>query len=213
MIRINLLPVRQARKRESGKQQLLLGAVVLVLTAVVLIMAVYLPKRTEVQQLNDQQQQLQSQLSELRSRSADLDALRQRRSSVEREVNVLLALEAQRSGPVPILDELKYVLNMPINELQRAEQHGKQWDVGWDPTSLWIDSLSENGSTITLQGRSLRREDATELSIRMSTSPFFSNVRLSGFEGRGGSRGAGAATQFSFTISADVDRTARREQG
>lgn len=213
MIRINLLPVRQARKRESGRQQLLLGAVVIVLTAVVLIMAVYLPKRTEVQALDTQRVQLEGQLEELRARSAELDGLRQRRGSVEGEVNVLLALEGQRSGPVPILDELKYILNAPANELERAAQAARGWDVGWDPTNLWIESLNEDGEKLSISGRSLRREDAAELSTRMSNSPYFSSVELSGFNSQGGGGSRGAAVQYTFTINAAVDRTASPDQG
>ena len=48
MIRINLLPVRQARKRETGRQQLVLFLFLVVLEVVVL----YLVYNTKKQELN-----------------------------------------------------------------------------------------------------------------------------------------------------------------
>lgn len=208
MIRINLLPVRQARKRESGKQQILLGAVVIVLQVVLMLLLLYVPKASEVEALTAQKNSQQGQLRELEARSQELERLQEQRTSLRRQALILDALEANRAGPVQVMDELKTILNAPATELDRAAQAARGWDTSWDPTSLWIERLVETEQSVVIEGLARRRDDGAEFSTRLATSPFFSDVRLDGFREQSAQRGSGES-RFRFTIRATVRYGAR----
>ena len=111
MIRINL--VRQEQRRQFGKQQRL-GVLVGVEMAVPFTWHRGLVERNEVQGRGDRWR--------CPRQPVGLTRLNEQKQQLEDLQNILEDLEANRAGPVQVLDELKVMLNLPANDLQRVAQ-------------------------------------------------------------------------------------------
>lgn len=177
MIRINLLPVQQERQRQYGKQQLLFGLLVVIIQGLFLFMT-YQSKNEELESAKTQVQTLTAEVEELRRQTAEIERLNGQRETLQQTARVLEDLEANRAGPVQVLDELKLMLNPPANDLQRTAQERRNWDTNWDPRSVWLTEFTESGGLVSISGRALSNDDIAEFNTRLANSVYFSGVRL-----------------------------------
>lgn len=209
MIRINLLPVRQAKRREYGKQQLVVGAFVILLELVALFI-VYTHMASQLSDVQDRVAAVQADVRQQQEQNRELAQLREQKAALQATANVLADLEANRAGPVQVLDELKRILNPPMDELDRVTQQSAQWDTTWDPTSLWITSFSESGRALQLSGVAMSNDDIAEFNSRLLLSPYFSDVRVLSVTA-GNTTGLGRT--YTFRIDARVNYVLADSQG
>src|SRR5688500_2927546 len=96
MIRINLLPMRQVKKREMGRQILVLAAGILVAT--VAGNYSWYSARAAVEAKNAGQiKAVEAQVAELQKKIGEVDKLNARKKEVEEKLAVLATLKAGRS--------------------------------------------------------------------------------------------------------------------
>lgn len=200
MIRINLLPVRQDVKRQYGKQQLLLGVLLIGVELAVLFM-LHGNNQDSLADAKHDADNLQVEVDRLTQQAAALDNLNEQKEQLENLANVLENLEVNRSGPVAVMDELKEMLNAPANDLQAVAQSRRDWDTEWDPRSVWISSLVEEAGEVGIVGKALTNDDVAEFTVRLASSHYFSNVRL---DNTRASSASGLGGVFTFEISANV---------
>jgi len=159
MIEINLLPVREARRRADMQQQLMLLGLVVGATIGVCVlvqgamMARVSSARARVAQLDSQIAQFQTQLQQV-------EEFKAKAAEIERKLDVIRELELSRTGPVRLLDELA----------TRA------------PEKLWITDLQASGPQIELSGMSLDTELIAEFLNRLNDSPYIKDVELKSTE-------------------------------
>src|SRR5687768_9327558 len=122
MIKINLLPVRQAKKREAGKQILVLYAV-LVVGALVGNYFWYDWRESAAVEVEAKVQRTTQKIAELQKVIGEVDNINKRKTELSEKLGVLKSLKSGRSGPVRILDAL-------------AEA---------TPKKVWIKEFDENG--------------------------------------------------------------------
>jgi type IV pilus assembly protein PilN len=177
MIRVNLLPIKQARRRSQGRVQLLLFAGVVVVEVAILATAFFIIN----DQLEDQQervQELRATVSELEQDAADVEQLQQQAQVYIGQLQVLSDLEARRIGPVRMLDEMQAMLSAPRDQEDRVAQLRRDWNVEWDTRRLWVDRFSEDESGFVLDGHAGNADDVAEFLHRMNTAVYFNNVEL-----------------------------------
>jgi type IV pilus assembly protein PilN len=209
MIRINLLPVQQDRQRQYGKQQFLVGVVLLMVELV----ALYFVHGNKAEQLEEREQQLgelQTEITALREATAQNDQLNQQKESLQQMASVLEDLEANRAGPVQVLDEMKLMLNAPSNELERVSQEVRRWNLNWSPTNLWLTDFREVDGAVVITGHAITNDDIAEFNTRLATSVYFSGVRLNSTRAV---QDPQMGRVFSFTLTARVNYGIVDEQG
>ncbi len=146
MIRINLLPVRQVKKREMGRQLLVGLAAVLVLGLLANLIwymsrdGELVDSQTEITQIEVQVQQLQAQIGEV-------DKLNARKKEVTDRINVLDGLRRGRSGPVRLLDALSLAT----------------------PRKVGLNEFSESANAVKITGTALSHDDVAELMRNLAT--------------------------------------------
>ncbi|MBN1944131.1 MAG: PilN domain-containing protein [Bradymonadales bacterium] len=168
MIRINLLPVRQAKKRETGRQQLVLFLFLVVLEVVVLFL-IYNTKKQELTTITEEVERIRQeirQVGELEGQIAQLDAEKAELVSVRL---IMEDLQANRIGPGGVMDELKYLLNRWSSEREMAIQEARGWAVNWDPRMVWLSQVDINPSSFRLQGVARSGEDVAEFLLRLES--------------------------------------------
>jgi type IV pilus assembly protein PilN len=159
MIRINLLPVREARRRADMQQQLLLLGLVVGVAFAVCVLA-HFAVIASISSAENRVAQLNSQISEFQGQLAQVEDFKKKASEIEKKLEVIKQLELSRSGPVRLLDEIA----------TRA------------PEKLWITSLSADGGRIQMKGMSLDTDLIAEFLNRLNESPYLKDVELKGTE-------------------------------
>ncbi len=155
MIRINLLPVRETRRAADLRQQgILLGIVAAVAVALSGTFHVY-----KVRAVSSKQAEIvkvQRELKGLEGVRKSVAQFTEERQEIERKLSVIGSLEAARSGPVRILDEIATRL----------------------PKRMWLNSLSMKTGELQLEGMSLDAEIVAAFMTRLAESPIIENVEL-----------------------------------
>ncbi|HZA49517.1 MAG TPA: PilN domain-containing protein [Myxococcaceae bacterium] len=140
MIKINLLPVRQVKKREAGKQILVLYAVLLL--GALLGNWFWWSSRDDAKaELANKVRATDAKIKELEKIIGEVNNINNRKKELEEKLAVLNELRKGRSGPVRILDAL-------------AEA---------TPKKVWLREFDEKGGQVKLSGTAFSHEDVAEL--------------------------------------------------
>jgi type IV pilus assembly protein PilN len=155
MIHINLLPVRAAKKREFGRQQLILFALILVGAGV----GNYLWWKAENDNLNSLNQRIVStrnEIAQLEKTIGEVKTITQEKKSLEEKLKILDTLKKARTGPVKVMDELATVI----------------------PNRVWLTDYTEQGGNLLMHGSAVNYEDLSSFAQKLKTSKYFSNVTI-----------------------------------
>lgn len=139
MIRINLLPVRAVKKREMGRQILVLGAGVLAL-AVVLNSVWYLDRNSTSNRNQEKIAATKGRIAELEKVIGEVNNINKRKREVEEKLKVLDELRRGRSGPVRMLDALSTAT----------------------PKKVWLKDFDEKQNQVKLEGTAVSHDDVAE---------------------------------------------------
>lgn len=177
MIRINLLPVREAARRESGRQ------VVVIFVALLLLEAVGLfyfqsTKQEELDQLQGRNKAIQTKITQLRTKTAAVADLESKKAELEQQKAVLDGLIEGQGGPVKMLDELGQILTPLDGAEARLAAEARGWNPDWDPKRLWIDGFREKERVVQMTGHARTNEDLAEFLLRLQKSRHFVNTNL-----------------------------------
>jgi type IV pilus assembly protein PilM len=175
--RINLLPVKEARKRESGKQFLVFFAVLLIAELGVLY---YWQSETEAElaRVEGQNAKIQAQLKDAEEKSARVAKMQAEKDELEKQKVVLDGLLEGQAGPVKMLDEVSVMLTPVSDPIQKLAQEKRRWNPDWDPKRLWVESFVEASRKLKIQGYARTNDDLAEFLHRLNTSKHFVEVRL-----------------------------------
>ncbi|MDD2319566.1 MAG: PilN domain-containing protein [Geobacteraceae bacterium] len=155
MIKINLLPVRAAKRKESARQQalVLVGALVFVL---LIALAAYSFLLIRINSTKDEISKAEQELSELKVKIGKIKELEKLKAEVTRKLDVLKQLRREKTGPV--------------NRLLTVSQSV--------PDKLWLTSYAEGGSSVTVKGVAFTEELIADFMRSLEQSPDFKNVEL-----------------------------------
>jgi type IV pilus assembly protein PilN len=183
MIRINLLPVKAAKRREQGQKQLLAGAVVLTLT-IVSIIVFHGTQVAHINDLRDHNVGLTRDIARLKAEVGDYDVIKAQRDELIRQRDAIKRLQANRSGPVWLLRELSDILTPGKGPTFNKEQYEEQikrdpsagFNPNWDTRRAWLISYTETEHNVKIHGGAKSDEDVAEFLKRLKQSAFFSDV-------------------------------------
>ncbi|WP_164009979.1 PilN domain-containing protein [Pyxidicoccus trucidator] len=139
MIRINLLPVRAVKKREMGRQVLVLFAVVL-LGAAVGNYFWYADRDGELTRQRQGITQTRAKIAELEKVIGEVANINARKAEVEKKLAVLDSLRKGRNGPVRMLDALASAM----------------------PKKVWIKSFAETSNAVSIDGAAVSHDEVAE---------------------------------------------------
>jgi type IV pilus assembly protein PilN len=159
MIRINLLPFREARRRAELRDQLGLVALALVISAGLCVM-LQIWSSTRVRSARNEVTRLEKKIADYEPEMKQLREFEAKKAEVERKLGVIRGLEKSRTGPVRALDEL----------------------ASSTPDRVWLTSLTAKGSTMDLSGFSLDNEVVADFLTALDSSEQFGSVDLQGTE-------------------------------
>jgi type IV pilus assembly protein PilN len=155
MIRINLLPVRAAKKREFGRQQIVLLALLLVLVAIGNYFW-YTRVDSELTRLDRRIATTRADIAQLEKTIGEVKSIKEDKKALEDKLKILDTLKKGRTGPVRVMDDLATII----------------------PAKVWIVDYAEAAGGVTMQGRAASYEDLSSFSKKLKESKHFGNVTI-----------------------------------
>lgn len=155
MIQINLLPVREARRKADIRQQVMqLVLIVLLVGAGVGFVHSRLLDRIELAE--GRVRQMEKDIAKFKPQLDQVAAFRKKKAALEKKIDIIEGLDRARSGPVRMMDEL----------------------ATHTPERLWLESVSTSDKAIELSGSSLDNELVAVFLGALGDSPYFEGVDL-----------------------------------
>jgi type IV pilus assembly protein PilN len=155
MLEVNLLPVREAKRKADLRQQvmqLVLG--LLVVSAG--IGFIHSRVTDEIQMANARVRQMENDIEQFKPQLNQVAAFKKKKGELEKKIDVIDGLDRARSGPVRVMDELATRI----------------------PGRLWLTSFTTKGKSINLKGESLDNELVALFLGQLVDSKYFKDVDL-----------------------------------
>lgn len=183
MIRINLLPVKAAKRREQGQKQLLVGAgwITLVIVGIIVF---HSAAESKINDLRTHNQELSTAIARLKNEIGDYELVRAQKDDLIRKKNAIERLQKNRSGPVWLMRELSDILTKGKGPTFNKDQYEEllhrdpnaALNTTWDPKRVWLLSYDEKAHQVKIHGAAKSDEDVAEFLKRLKLSAFFSDV-------------------------------------
>jgi type IV pilus assembly protein PilN len=172
MIKINLLPIKATRKREYVKQQLILGAVLLLGA----IIGCYMWYSSMGGKIADKKKEIASakqQIEQYKKAIGEVEKYKGLEDELNRKLEIIVSLEKGKTGPVRVLDHLSQII----------------------PKQVWLTQWAEKSGAVKIEGEALTNKHVAQFitalkkpaeslqpmekpNPKKKTPHFFSGVRL-----------------------------------
>ncbi len=155
MIRINLLPVKAAQKKEQLQRQLMVVVLALIVTVGLCGAAfMYVTGEVEARQLKIDQKK--AEIAKLAKVINEVRDFEKRQKALRAKLDVLEQLKASRVGPL-------YVLNALYEAL---------------PDKLWLTKFQESGGRASISGIGVNEETVALFMKNLEASDYFDGIEL-----------------------------------
>ena len=155
MIKINLLPVRAAKKKETAIQQVIIAGVAVVVIALIVV-ALYAVKHVQVAAAKDEITTANGKIAELKSKIGKLEEIKVLKEQVKKKLDVLAQLRKNKTGPAQRLASLSDLT----------------------PEQLWLTSYSESATDVKISGIAFTEELIAQFMRGLEASNDFTGVEL-----------------------------------
>jgi len=155
MIKINLLPVRASKKKETIKQQLSIAGFSVV-GVLFIVGAVYAVTLTKISTAKDEISKSEIELKNLKKKIGEIDNLKKLQAEVKKKLDILGQLRKEKTGPAKRLARISDIV----------------------PDKLWLTKYAEAGSIVTISGIAFTEELIADFMRSLQASEEFGNVEL-----------------------------------
>lgn len=155
MIKINLLPLRAARKKEAAIQQLTIAGSVIVLLAVI-ILSLYGLKRVQITSSKNEIEISKNKIKMLEKKIGKLNELKALKEQVKKKLDILSLLRKNKTGPAQRLASLSDLT----------------------PDQLWLTNYNESDQDVKISGVALTEDLIAQFMKAIEASSDFMAVEL-----------------------------------
>lgn len=155
MIKINLLPIRASKRKESARQQLLILLVSL-FAVIGIALAAYSFLLIKIGSTNAEIARSEKEIQELKAKIGKIKDLEKLKADVQKKLDVLNDLRRGKSGPVHRLSTLSSAT----------------------PDKLWLTGYDESAAGIKVTGVAFTEELIASFMRSLEASEDFANIEL-----------------------------------
>jgi len=155
MIKINLLPVRAAQKKESARQQI--SILLLAITAVLVIaFGIYSVTLAKISTAQEEIVKSEQEIKRLKEKIGEIDNIKKFQAEVKKKLDILNQLRRDKTGPATRLAKLSDAV----------------------PDKLWLTKYAETGGNVSLAGVAFNEDLIAAFMRNLQASNAFTNVEL-----------------------------------
>jgi type IV pilus assembly protein PilN len=155
MIRINLLPVRAAQKKEKLRGQIIVVVLCLVVVCL-LCVGTFLHINMKIDAERAEVARMESDIQSLKKKIGEVGRFKKLQQELKGKLEILDKLKDDRSGPARYLDELNKII----------------------PEKLWLTEFTERNGSVSVKGVALSEKNVAEFMRNLTTSQMFDKVDL-----------------------------------
>ncbi len=155
MIRINLLPVRAAKKKESARQQISILFLSLIGVGVIAL-GIYSVTLAKISAANDEISKSEQELKQLKEKIGQIDNIKKFEAEVKKKLDILNQLRREKTGPAIRLAKLSDAV----------------------PEKLWLTKYTESAGNVSIGGMSFNEDLIAGFMRNLQSSGDFTNVEL-----------------------------------
>ena len=185
MIKINLLPVRAARKKENIRWQISVFFLMIAFGIVVMAYMAMSMSRN-ISDMNAKIEEAEKELKELQAISKQVQEIKNKLKKLQAKMDIIQKLETSRTRSVRILDSLA--------GLVVADR-------------MWLTSLTETGGTMNVKGMAMDNKTVADFMKNLEGSPYFKNVNLISSKQVQQRKIAGKFKEFTITCKTQMPTT------
>jgi len=155
MIKINLLPVRAAKKKETMRQQI---SVAVMSTVALIIVIGYFDFniRKQISEVIAKTDAANEELKKTKAQIGEVSRFKEAKKALEDKLGVIETLKKGKAAPVKMLDEFSRVT----------------------PEKLWVSSFKEHGGNIDIDGVAISNEVVAQYMTDLEKSSIFKDIEL-----------------------------------
>ncbi len=157
MLRINLLPIRQLKKRAKARNQII-SFITLFIFLLLILGAVGFLQTARINSIESSITQLKKEKQKYAPILAEMKRLEKTKKDLENKISIIKKLKRDSSITVHILDEV-------ANKV--------------DSKRMWLKSLKQQGQKLSLAGVALDNRTVAQFMDALKESPYISAVNLS----------------------------------
>lgn len=151
MIRINLLQAHEMERRLEVRRQLRVAFLVMLVAVGIGVWFSYAQVQTR-QARERELRLLEAEIESLKQVIAEVEAFEARKAELQRKLTAIKSVQTSQRSPAPYLDEVSRRL----------------------PEQIWLESLQENNSIMTIKGKSLNgNPGVADFMKSLERSPLF----------------------------------------
>ena len=155
MIRINLLPYRASKKKETATQQITIISVV-ILFALAIVGVVYYVTLNKISTAKQEITKSEEELANLKKKIGEIDKLKKLQAEVQKKLDTLNQLRKGKTGPAIRLARMSDIV----------------------PEKMWLTRYQESGLQVSVSGLAYNEELIAEFMRSIQASHEFGNVEL-----------------------------------
>ena len=155
MIRINLLPVRATKKKETAKQQLFIFVFALIVF-VGLAFLVYSYELIKIRTITQDNERSTKEIQRLKAIIGEIDNIKKLQDEVKKKLDILNRLRKEKTGPAIRLAKLSDAT----------------------PEKVWLTKYVENGANVAISGTAFNEDLIAAFMRNLQTSDEYANVEL-----------------------------------
>jgi type IV pilus assembly protein PilN len=156
MIKINLLPYREEKKKAGTKRQVVIGLLSLGVFLLTLI-SLHIHLVMSVDTLETEVESARIKLDALTKVTGNLEKFKADKAILEKKIGVIEDLEKNRSYPVHIMDELASRIS---------------------PQREWLTSFAQKDNNLRVEGVAVNNQALAQFMKRLEDSPYIHTVDL-----------------------------------
>lgn len=155
MIKINLLPVRATKKKETARKQLLIFVASFV-AFLLLAAAVYSVTLIKIKSVKGEIEKSEAEVNRLKKVIGEIDNIKKLQTEVQSKLDVLNRLRKEKTGPA-----------IRLAKLSEAT-----------PEKLWLTRYTESGGTVSISGTAYNEDLIAAFMRNLLATNEFVNVEL-----------------------------------
>ena len=155
MIKINLLPLRAAKKKESARQHISF-LVLSIIGVAVIALGIYTFTLAKISTTNDEIGKSEQELRQLKEKIGEIENIKKFEAEVKKKLDILNQLRRDKTGPAIRLAKLSDAV----------------------PDKLWLTKYAENGTSVSIGGAAYNEDIIAEFMRNLQASGDFNNVEL-----------------------------------
>ena len=155
MIRINLLPVRASKKKETAIQQIVIAGIVL--AAFFLLLAVlYTTQVVKIKSAKNEIETSNREIERLKKVIGEIDNIKRMQDDAKKKLDIINRLRKEKTGPA-----------IRLAKLSQAT-----------PDKLWLTKYSESGDKVSLAGIGMNEDVIADFMRNLAATNEYANVEL-----------------------------------